>query len=108
MLHLLLLGACVLSALPGCAEGIVLNPAQSFGQSSIELPSPDPSPMPSPSTPVEKLQVQLIEIKDKASAYGQQYGGLAWPLVFGLFLLWAFWQLLRWIYELTTSSPSLF
>ena len=99
-----LLAACLLSALPGCAEGIVLNPPQRFGESEIVLPTPEPSPRPSPSTPVEKIQVKVIEVATKAG----EYKGLALPIVLVLVLLFGFIQLLRWIIDLTTSSPPLF
>ena len=99
-----LLCGCLLGALPGCAEGIVLDPVQPFPEKEISLATPEPTPRPSPSTPVEKIQVRVIEVAQKAN----QYRGLAWPLLLGAVVLVGFYQLVRWIYELTTSSPSLF
>jgi len=104
LIQLCLIGGCLLAALPGCAEGIVLNDPQPFREHEIVLPTPEPTPEASPSTPVEKLKVQIVKVRDKAN----QYSGLAWPLILGLVALAGFVQLLRWIIDLTTSSPPLF
>lgn len=98
-----LLCGLLLTALPGCAEGIVLDPPQRFNQTEIVLPTPEPTPSPSPSNQIEKFQFKAIEMADKAS----KYRDLTLPIGMALLLLLGFVQLLRWIYELTTSSPSL-
>lgn len=104
-----LLGFCLLCglllpALPGCAEGIVLDPAKPFPHAEITPePLPDGTPSPSPSTPVEKIQVKVIEYAGKAN----QYKGLALPITLVVVLLMGLLNLLRWIYDLTTSSPPL-
>lgn len=103
LLGLCLLGGLLLPTLPGCAEGIVLDPPERFHESEIVLPTPEPSPSPSPSTPVEKIQVKFLEAADKAN----KYRDLSLPIGAGLAVLFGFFRLLRWIYELTTSSPPL-
>ena len=101
LVGLWLLGALFLAALPGCAEGIVMDPPQRFQQSEIVLPTPEPSATPTPSTPLEKAQVKVVQLGEKAG----QYKGFFWPAVIALLLLMGFVQLLRWIFDLTTSSP---
>lgn len=96
-----LLGLGLLWAPAGCAEGIIMNPTQTFPEAEIVLPTPEPTPEASPSTPLEKVRVQVVDISQKA----KPYQGWVLPILLGLFVLWAFWQLMRWIYELTTSTP---
>lgn len=104
LIQLCLIGGCLLTALPGCAEGIVLNETQPFPDKEITLPTPEPTPEASPSTPIQKLQVQVVKVRDKAG----QYTGYFWPVLIGLIVLAGIVQLFRWIIDLTTSSPSLF
>lgn len=97
-----LLAACLIGSLTvGCAEGIVLNPTQTFPEREIALPTPEPTPTPEPSTPVEKAQYKLEQAVEAA----KPYRGLFWPLLALLAVLWGFFQLLRLIFELTTTSP---
>lgn len=103
LLGLCLLGGLLLPTLPGCAEGIVLDPPERFHESEIVLPTPEPSPSPSPSTPVENIQLKVIEAAEKAN----KYRDLSLPIGLALAVLFGFFRLLRWIYDLTTSSPPL-
>lgn len=105
-LRLLGLGlACMLllPALPGCAEGIVLDAPERFPQQELVLPTPEPTPMPSPSTPLEKIQVKVVAITREANKYNQY----TLPLSLALGVLFGLFRLLRWIYDLTTTSPPL-
>lgn len=97
-----LMAACLVGSLAvGCAEGIVLNPTQSFPERELVLPTPEPTPTPEPSTPVEKAQYKLEQAVDAV----KPYQGLFWPILALLAVLWGFFQLLRLIFELTTTSP---
>lgn len=85
-----------------CAEGIVLDPQEPLEVERIALPTPVPTVIPSPETQLEYTQYYLKKGVDKAQKNRQ----LLWPILFLLFICWGFFQLLKWIYELTTSSPS--
>ncbi len=104
----LLQSLCWLSLLfiapAGCAEGIVLDTPERFPQNELILPTPEPTPEPSPSTPLQKIQVRFVEVKEKAAPYQ----GYLMPSMILLVLLAGFARFLRWIYELTTTSPNLF
>lgn len=102
-LALFLMSGLLIWAPSGCAEGIVLQPAQTFPESEIVLPTPEPTPEASPSTSLEQFQVKFVEAKQKAEPY-QAY---VLPLSILMTLLWGFWQLVRWIYDLTTSTPGI-
>lgn len=99
----LMLGLLVIAP-AGCAEGIVLDTPERFPQSELILPTSEPTPEPSPSTPLQKIQVRFVEVKDKAAPYQ----GYVMPLILGLVALAGAVRFLRWIYDLTTSSPPLF
>lgn len=97
---------CLLFALlcfSGCAEGLVLEPTPSFHENQIDVPKAEASATPEPSTPLEHLQYRA----QQAGGYAQEHKGLVWPLFVVIGALWGLIQLLRWIYNLTTSSPSL-
>lgn len=85
-----------------CAEGIVLEPQEPLQVERVVLPTPEPTVMPSPQTKLEYTRHYLTRGVEKAQRHRQ----LVWPILFALLIGWGFFQLLKWIYELTTSSPS--
>lgn len=85
-----------------CAEGIVLEQQEPLEMERVVLPTPEPTVVPSPTTKVEYTQHYLKRGVEKAQRHRQ----LVWPVLLLLIIGWGFFQLLKWIYELTTSSPS--
>jgi hypothetical protein len=96
-----MLAAVVCSGLAACADSIVLEPPQPFTESQVSPQRPEPSPTPEPETPGEHVQYRL----NQAGEFAQSRRGLVWPLLLVIAVLWGFVKLLKWIYELTTSSP---
>ena len=97
----------MLGTTTACAEGVVLKPLTPLppGQ-RVVLPTPEPTPFKPPETRMEYAQFYtdqgLIAVREQSRTYRVFF----WPVVGLLVLLWGFTKLLRWIYQLTTSSPS--
>lgn len=96
-----MLAVVACAGLWGCSDSIVLEPPQPFTESQISPVRPEPTPTPEPETFGEHVQYRL----NQAGELAQSRRGLVWPLLVVVALLWGFVQLLKWIYELTTSSP---
>jgi len=100
---LLLISGLSLCLLLGCADGIVIEPAAPFHEQEVVPERVMATPSPEPQTPAEHIQYRLTQAGEIAS----QQRGLVWPVLLAIALLWGLIQLLKWIYELTTSSPPL-
>lgn len=96
-----MLAAVLCLGLGACADSIVLEPPQPFTESQVSPQRPEPSPTPEPETPGEHVQYRLNQVGE----FAQSRRGLVWPLLLVIAVLWGFVKLLKWIYELTTSSP---
>lgn len=91
----------LLCLLPGCSESLVHEPQRPFLEREIQIPKAEPSPTASPETVLEHVQHRSQQALD----YAGQQKGLVWPVLAVIAILWGFIQLLRVIFNLTTSAP---